>query len=157
MSLARWCLAALIFLSALRAEVVEVKAQSFEGDGMSGKSVLKGGVSVKKGKDVLFANEMEIYTDPKRKLKNIRALGNVRFALTTQDGRRIEGSCDELDYNVQTGDYHLFKNAKVREKGKENALNGDEIFLNNKTGMMNVKGTQNKPAKLIFDLDKKEK
>ncbi len=148
-------LALFIFCTNAFSEVLEVSAKEFIGNGISGKSVLRGNVEVKKSGDILRANEMEIYMDSNRKLKKIRAVGEVYFFLTTQDGRKVEGSCQELKYDAISGDYFLNKNAHLKEIGKANTLNGDTIFFNKKTGEMSVKGVKNKPAKLIFNLDDK--
>lgn len=153
----RYCfvLVALGFFASAFSEILEVSAKEFMGNGISGKSVLKGNVEVKKNGDILRASEMEIYMDSNRRLKNIRAIGEVYFFVTTQDGRKVEGNCQELKYDAISGDYFLNKNAHLKEVGKENVLNGDAIFFNNKTGEMSIKGAENKPAKLIFNLDDK--
>lgn len=137
------------------AETIEVTAKEFMGNSISGKSFLNGNVEVKKGKDILKSNKMEIDVDSKRKLKDIRAIGNVYFLVTTQDGRTIEGKCQELQYDAKKDTYFLSQNAYLKEVGKDNTLNGDAIFLERKTGKMSVKGQNSKPAKLIFNLDDK--
>lgn len=143
------------FFNPTHAEILEVNAESFVSTGTDGKSILEGNVDVKKGEDQFKADRVEIYTDKQRKPEKILAFGNVRFSFTTEDGRRLSGHSNELSYDARSNDYHLIGNAHVQEKDKGNLLDGDEIFFNNKTGQISVKGNHSKPAKLIFNLEEK--
>ena len=147
----------LILCTGLFAEILEVSARTFQGNEKKGESLLEGNVEVKKAGDWLKADRVKIFTDSKRKLKSIEAQDKVTFLIHTQDNRTIYGKCDKLIYDAETKDYHLLKNVHVKEKGKDNEIKGDEIILNNTTGYVNVVGTKNKPAKIIFDLDNDDK
>ncbi len=135
------------------AELLEISADRFSSNEKTGESIVEGNVRVTKGRDKLDAKKMFVYTNEKRQLVKIVAQGSVMFSITTQDGRKMNGKTETLTYNAVDGEYHLQKNAEIQEEGKENSIRGDEIFLNNKTGYINVVGNKNKPAKLIFNLE----
>lgn len=147
----------LSLLSCVAAEKLEVVADHFMADNQKGISVVEGNVDVKKGQDHLRAQKVTIYTTKDNKLKEVFAQGDVDFFITTPDGRKIRGRANSLRYNAQSQEYHLIGNAKAREEGKESSIAGDEIKINNQSGSMNVVGSKNKPAKLVFDLDELQK
>ncbi|RDU73213.1 lipopolysaccharide transport periplasmic protein LptA [Helicobacter anseris] len=138
-------------------ELLEVSADRFSGNEKTGESIVEGNVKITKGADKLEAKKVVIYTNSNRKLAKMIAEGGVVFVVTTQDGRRMHGKANVLSYDAITGEYHLKKQAEVKEEGRENTIKGEEIFLNNKTGYVNVVGGANKPAKLIFNLEETKK
>lgn len=135
------------------AELLEISADRFSSNEKTGESIVEGNVHVKKGQDTLNSKKMLVYTNEKRQLSKIIAQGDVVFSVTTQDGRKMNGKAETLTYNAISGEYHLQKNAEIKEQGKANSIKGDEIFLNNKTGYINVVGDKDRPAKLIFNLE----
>lgn len=139
------------------AELLEVNADRFSSNEKTGESIVEGNVKITKGADKLYANKVFVYTNQQRKLTKIIAQGGVTFVVMTQDGRRMNGKADVLSYDAIKGEYHLERHAEVKEEGKDNVIRGEEIFLNNKTGYVNVVGGKNKPAKLIFDLEETKK
>ncbi|WP_416872621.1 LptA/OstA family protein, partial [Helicobacter ganmani] len=85
------------------------------------------------------------------------AIGNVRFWLTLQDGRRIEGRANEALYLPSNQEYQILGNAVVKEIAKNNVVRGDKIIIRYKEGFINVLGNEEKPARLIFKLEKEPK
>ncbi len=146
------CFFAWVFV-AWASEILEVSAERFSGNEKDGISILEGKVDIKKGSDRLYASKVTLYTNADRKIEKMIAEGDVKFFVITQDGRKIHGSSDVLIYRASSGEYHLKKNANIKEEGKENAIRGEEIFFNHQTGYIDVKGGENKPAKLIFNLE----
>lgn len=134
-------------------ETLEVTAKKFSSDDKNGITHIQGDVHIKKSKDTLEADEVTIYTDKNRKPLSYEADGNIKFHIFMEDGREIKGHSDKLTYDAKTGEYRLLKNAVVREVGKENTIRGEEIVVNNESGYANVLGSENKPAKFIFNLD----
>lgn len=134
-------------------ETLEITAKKFSSDDKNGITHIQGDVHIKKSKDTLEADEVTIYTDKNRKPLSYEADGNIKFHIFMEDGREIKGHSDKLTYDAKTGEYKLLKNAVVREVGKENTIRGEEIIVNNESGYANVMGSENKPAKFIFNLD----
>lgn len=87
----------------------------------------------------------------------MQAIGNVRFWLTLQDGRRIEGRANEALYLPSNQEYQILGNAVVKEIAKNNVVRGDKIIIRYKEGFINVLGNEEKPARLIFKLEKEPK
>lgn len=133
-------------------ETLEITAKKFSSDDKNGITHIQGDVHIKKAKDTLEADEVTIYTDKNRKPLSYEADGNIKFHIFMEDGREIKGHSDKLTYDAKTGEYRLLKNAVVREVGKENTIRGEEIVVNNESGYANVLGSENKPAKFIFNL-----
>lgn len=133
-------------------ETLEITAKKFSSDDKNGITHIQGDVHIKKSKDTLEADEVTIYTDKNRNPLSYEADGNIKFHIFMEDGREIRGHSDKLIYNAKTGEYRLLKNAAVKEVGKENTIRGEEIVINNESGYANVLGSENKPAKFIFNL-----
>ncbi|PAF42068.1 lipopolysaccharide transport periplasmic protein LptA [Helicobacter sp. 11S03491-1] len=134
-------------------ETLEITAKKFSSNDAKGITIIEGDVHIKKSKDTLEADKVIIYTDKNRKPQSYEAQGNVKFHIFMQDGREIKGHSDKLTYNAQSGEYRLIQNAVVNEIGKANTIRGEEIIVNNENGYANVIGSENKPAKFIFNLD----
>lgn len=138
------------------AEMLEVKALHFAADEKSGVVELTENVEIKKGKDELYAQKVIINIDANRTPINYQAFGGVRFVVTTKDARVLHGKADEVFYDAKSGEYRLIGNGEVIEKGKVNAVVGDEIIVNNDIGYVNITGSIEKPAKIIFQLEESD-
>lgn len=144
-----FCLTIFLFAQ----EKLEITAQKFSSDDERGITIIKGNVHIEKSKDNLWADEVIVYLDKNRKPQSYEAYGNVRFEISMENGREIKGHSDRLTYNAQNGEYRLLQNAVLNEKGKENTIRGEEIIVNKESGYANVLGSDEKPAKFIFNLD----
>lgn len=134
-------------------EILEVSALHFNADENSGIIELNENVAIKKGKDELYAPKVIINVDKNRKPTHYSAFGGVNFVVATKDNRLLKGSANEVHYNVLNGEYRLKGNSKVKEDNKVNTVVGEEIIVNNDIGFVNITGTQNKPAKIIFQME----
>lgn len=146
-----------LFFSLVWADEVEVSAREFIGDEQRKITQLKGNVEVKRANDKLKANEAWIYFDSNNRPNKMRALGNVRFWFTLQNGRKIEGQANEAFYLPLNQEYQILGNAVVKEPAKNNIVRGDKIIIRYKEGFINVLGNEQKPARLIFKLEKESK
>lgn len=143
-------------LFALDDNTLEISALHFSADEKGGIIELLENVAIKKGKDELYAPRVVINIDKNRKPQSYSAFGGVDFKVSTKDKRTLQGSANEVHYNAISGQYHLKGSAKVKESNKINSVVGEEIIINNETGFLNITGTQNKPAKIIFQMEGKE-
>lgn len=151
-----------IFISILvsvfaQSEILEVTAKEFIANEKKHTIELIDNVKITKGKDELFANKVIIDIDDKRTPISYSAYGDVKFTISTKDNRTFFGTSKEAFYNVESGEYRLVGNGELKEKNNINTIIGDEIIVNNDVGYVNITGTNNKPAKLIFKLDEKKK
>lgn len=143
----------LLFTANANDDILEVSALHFNADEKSGIIELKENVAIKKGKDELYAPKVVINIDKNRKPTNYSAFGGVNFIVVTKDNRHLKGSANEVYYNALNGEYRLKGNSKVKEADKVNTVVGEEIIINNEIGFVNITGTQNKPAKIIFQME----
>lgn len=143
-------------LFALDENTLEISALHFSADEKGGVIELLENVAIKKGNDELYAPKVVVNIDKNRKPKSYSAFGGVEFKVSTKDKRTLKGSAKEVHYNAISGEYHLKGNAKVKESNKINSVMGEEIIINNETGFLNITGTKNKPAKIIFQMEGKE-
>ncbi|MGX2982528.1 lipopolysaccharide transport periplasmic protein LptA [Helicobacter sp. 23-1045] len=137
-------------------DVLEITALHFRSDEASGIIELNENVEIKKGKDELFAPKVVVKVDKNRKPQHYWAFGGVKFKVRTKDKRVLSGSAREAHYNALNGQYHLKGNAKVKESDKINEVVGEEIIINNEAGYLNITGTKNRPAKVIFQMDEQD-
>lgn len=148
---------ALLFLTHFAlANEIEVSAKELIADEKRKITQLKGNVEVKRAKDNLKANEAFIYLDSNNRPTKMQAVGNVRFWLALQDGRKIEGQANEALYLPSNQEYQILGNAVVKEPAKNNIVRGDKIIIRHREGFINVIGNDNKPARLIFKLEKEQ-
>ncbi|RAX54675.1 hypothetical protein CCY99_02615 [Helicobacter sp. 16-1353] len=145
----------LLFLNA--ADTLEVKALNFEADENNGIIELNNNVEIKKGQDELYASKVVIHIDKNRIPLNYSAYGGVTFVVVTKDNRKLHGKANEVFYNATNGEYKLIGDGEVIEDNKINSVTGEEIIINNDIGYVNITGTSNKPAKLIFQLEDSER
>ena len=146
----------LLFLGFLSADEIEVSALEFIGDEKKKITYLKGNVDIKRAQDRLKAKEARIYLDKKNKPEKMEALGGVEFWITLENNRKVEGVADSVVYHPKKEEYQLLGNVVVNEPAKNNKVRGDKILILYKEGYINVVGSEKKPAKLIFKLEKDE-
>lgn len=151
----------LVFLALflfLRAEddVIEVTALNFKSNEKKGIVELDTNVNIKKGEDELYAPKVIINLDKNHKPIKYSAFGGVTFLVVTKDNRHLKGSAKEVHYNTLNGEYELIGNAIIQENNKVNSVTGEDVIINNDVGYVNVVGTNKKPAKVIFQMEKKD-
>ncbi len=150
-----FCLLCVLFCAfANEVNEIEVRAKEFIGDEKKKITQLKGNVEILRATDKLRADEAFVYLDSNNRPDKMKAVGNVHFWLTLKDGRQIEGESKEALYLPSTQEYQILGNATVKELGKSNVIRGDKIIVRHKDGFINVVGNEDKPARLIFKLEK---
>jgi len=112
-------------------------------------SDFKGNVDATKGKDNIKANEIKVFLNKNKKLKELIAIGNVKFILNLDKNTTYKGYCDYLDYKIKSGDIILEGNAFVKKLETNESVKGKYIKLNKFTKKTLVKGGK-KPAVIII-------
>lgn len=139
----------------LNAETLDISALKLIANDKNHTIELIDNVVIKKDKDELFASRVIMNVDDRRVPINYAAYGGVRFRVTTKNNRIFQGKSNEAHYDALTGEYRLIGNGVIKENNTINVVTGDEIILNNDTGYVNVVGSRDRPAKLIFELEEK--
>lgn len=152
-TLAFICVLGFMLVNMAWAEELQIDAQKLHADEKKGVTIATGNVKMLKGDDKLNADKVSVFVSSERKPIKLEAVGNVDFALTTQDGRRLKGKSDTLIYLVQEKEYQLIGKAQVQEIGKPNFLKGEKIVLNNESGVVNVESDHKAPVRVIIDLN----
>lgn len=137
--------------------MLEVTAEKINSNQEKGLTTISGNVVIKKGLDILKAQKVVIKTDSKRNPTFYDASGNVSFRVTLEDKRVMNGKAQKVTYDALKDEYRLKGKAWIKEEGKKNAINGEEIVFNAVSGYASVVGDKKKPAKIIFMLDEKDK
>jgi len=112
-------------------------------------SDFKGDVNATKGKDNILANEIKVYLNKDKTLKELIAIGNVKFVLSLDKNSTYKGYSNYLDYKINSGDIVLKGNAFVKKLETNESVKGKYIKLNKFTKKAVVKGGK-KPAVMII-------
>jgi lipopolysaccharide export system protein LptA len=78
-------------------------------------SDFQGDVNAVKGKDNIIADEIKVYLNKDKSLKELIAIGHVKFNLNLDENTTYNGYCDYLDYKIKSGDIILKGNAFVKK------------------------------------------
>ena len=153
-----WALA--LMASLLSAEKLIIDAKKFEAYDAKGFSLFKGDVKLRKGKDKLDSDELEVYmskksANTKREVLKYIATGNVSFEVVTL-AKHYEGKGNKVIYNPKELKYTIIGNGYLKEKIEDKTLYGEEIYIDQATGEANVKGTSNKPVRFILNIEDKK-
>lgn len=112
-------------------------------------SDFKGKVIATKGKDKILADEIKVYLNKDKTLKELIAIGHVKFNLNLDKNTTYNGYSNYLDYNIKIGDIILKGNAFVKKIETNESIKGKYIKINKFSKKALVKGG-NKPAVIII-------
>jgi lipopolysaccharide export system protein LptA len=112
-------------------------------------SEFKGDVNATKGEDNILADEIKVYLNKDKSLKELIAIGNVKFKISLDNNSTYVGYSNFLDYKVKTGDIILKGNSFVEKLPTKESIKGEYIKLNKFSKNTVVKGN-NKPAVIII-------
>lgn len=155
--LQKWGMSLLLLVSlALAKDQVEITAKHFVADEAKKTTLITGDVVVVRGDDRLITDKLTVFFDDKNRPLKYEAQGNVKFAITLADGRKLKGYSNNALYDAPKNEYHLLGNAFMEEIGKSNTVKGEKIIINRVSGFANVVGDSQKPAKLIFIFEEDE-
>lgn len=150
-----------ILYSTMYAQKVQmiIDAMKFENYDSKNITVFTQDVKITRLKDVIECDKMVLYTkvsskDPnaKKEIDKIVATGNVRFTLKS-NAKVYKGHGDKVIYEPKYLRYRIIGNGYLEETTENTILKGDSIYLDQKTGNANVEGSQNKPVRLIMDVE----
>ena len=145
----------LIFALLLQAENIEITSKKFEASQKELFSKFLGSVVVKRAQDRIEADEVVIYFNKKHKPIKIVAKGNVRFIIVDKNEKRYSGSAKQIVYFPNKKEYLLRGDVHIEQMPQKKKLFAQEIYLNLQSSKLTVKGSHNKPVKMIIDIEEK--
>jgi len=142
----------LVFAFLAFAQELKVTSGYFHYDMQKKISLFKGDVKVVKGKDKIFADEMTVYFNDKKKPVKFIAQGNVRFVIALDQHSTYKGTANKLIYQLNNGNIILLGNAKIVKLETKESIKGDKIILNRITKNAEVIGGK-KPVEIILKVN----
>lgn len=136
-------------------EKLIIDSLHFETDDATGITTFTGNVKLKKSKDRLNADKLDIYVKPKSKVKKpLRyiATGSVDFEIYS-NGKVYKGKGDKVIYSPDKQEYTVIGNGYLKEEVEQRELMGEKIFINQLTGNATVSGNKDKPVRFILNIE----
>lgn len=148
----------LICSSLVFSQKLIIDANKFEGNDKKGISTFTGNVKIQMGKDRLNANKVDIFFITKKGSNSkipskYVATGNVNFQIVTKD-KHYTGKGNKIIYSPIKQEYTVSGNGFLQEKNNDRKIYGDKIYVNQLSGEAKVSGSQNKPVRFIFNIEK---
>jgi lipopolysaccharide export system protein LptA len=145
----------LLFCSVINASSIEVTANRVELIQKDSISKFTGNVKIKKDKDTIKADKIDVYLDKNRKPVKYHAIGNINIEIFNQK-LHYKASSEELIFIPSQKKYQLIKNAKIEEITTNKKVIGEKVLFDNVTGDIKVLSDQKSgPVKFIFEIEDK--
>ncbi|MBT8343524.1 MAG: lipopolysaccharide transport periplasmic protein LptA [Sulfurovum sp.] len=138
----------------LFAEKVEITSTSMEAEELKKEVHFIGNAKIIKGADWLHAERVIVYFGENNETSKYEAIGSVSFEFK-KDNNHFKGSADKVMYHIAKSLYVLTGSAVIDDLVKKSHVDGDRIMLDMSTGSVDVKGSNKKPVKFIFDMEDK--
>lgn len=138
-------------------EKLIIDAKNFETDDIKGLTTFTGNVKLKKVKDRLNSDKLEIYMKPKEEGKSRQAskyvaTGNADLEIHT-NGKIYIGKGKKIIYIPEKQEYTVLGNGYLKEITESRELFGEKILINQLTGSAKVSGSENKPVRFIINIE----
>ena len=144
-----------LFSITLFAEKIQVTSTSMTAEDLQKEVHFIDNAKAVQGKSWIHGDEIIVYFDENNQTKKYEAIGKVTFELEEKENH-YEGSADKVTYYPVKSTYILTGKASIDDLINKRHVNGDEITLDMITGNANVKGSNKKPVKFIFDMQGKK-
>ncbi len=139
-----------------------IDAEQFESFDSKGFSKFTGNVKLRRLKDKLDSDILEVYMTPikkgekkkKRVVLKYIAIGNAEFEIFTKD-KHYKGKGDKVIYKPTILEYEIIGKGYIKELTEDKTLIGDRIILNQTTGESKVNSSKNKPVRFIMEIESK--
>jgi lipopolysaccharide export system protein LptA len=135
-----------------------IDSNSFESQDNNGILIFTGNVKMTRLKDKLDANKVVVYLSQKqegssnKEAEKYIATGDVFFEIFTQT-KHYEGKGDKVIYLPKKMQYEIIGNGYLKDITEDKTLLGDTIYIDQKSGNANVKGSKDKPVRFILSID----
>ena len=145
----------ILFSTVVFAEKINVTANSMTAEDLKKEVHFMGNAKAIQGDSWIHGDEIIVYFDENNQTKMYSALGTVTFEFKEKINH-YKGSADKVTYYPMKSTYVLTGEAIIDDLINKRHVNGDEITLNMITGNADVKGSNKKPVKFIFDMKEKK-
>jgi len=139
-------------ISALSAEELKIKSDTFTSDQNKGISIFSGHVKMVKSSDELNASKVTIFTNKKNKPQKFIATGDVSFILATKEGTQYKGVAQKVVYIPKIKEYRFYNAVHLKQIGEKKEIFGDEVIFKTIEGKAYAKGMKKEPVIMIFDI-----
>jgi len=143
------------FATLLCAEKINVTSNSMTAEDLKKEVHFMGNAKAVQGDSWIHGNEIIVYFDENNQTKMYEALGAVTFEFK-EKVNHYKGSANKVTYYPMKSTYVLTGTAIIDDLINKRHVNGNEITLDMITGNANVKGSNKKPVKFIFDMKEKK-
>ena len=150
----RYILAICLLFLVVNAGEVEIISEKFHGDDANRMATFTGNVKVTRGADVLTSEKLIVYFNENKDVTKYEAIGNAKIDMIMNDIKYF-GSGDILIYEPSKMTYTLQKKAFIHDKTNERKVYGDEIVINQQTGVYEVDSKPSEPVKFLFKMQSK--
>lgn len=144
-----------IFAIVLQAENIEITSKKFEASQKELISKFLGNVIVKRAQDKIEADEVVIFFNKNHKPIKIIAQGNVQFSIVDANGKHYDGTAKHIIYFPTKKEYLLQGDVHIMQNPEMKKLFAQEIYLNLQDSKLIVRGSNNKPVKMIINIEEK--
>ncbi len=145
-----------VFLGLLQAENIEITAQNFQADEQKGYTEFTGKVNILKQASELNASRVIVFFDENRTAKRYEAYGDVSFFIK-ENNSTYRGQSQELVFYPNENKYHFAKDVKLYDVINDRTIIGEQVDVDTKQGKADVKGSEQKPVKFIFEVNDGQK
>lgn len=132
---------------------LKVTSKLYEGNDKKGISVFSGNVNILRDFDELNTSTLTIFTDKNRKPLKFVAEGGVSFYIVTDNNNSYAGKAKKVIYKTKMKEYIFEGNVHLQQLNKKKDIQGEKVLLNLVEGFAKAQGDNNKPVRMIFEID----
>jgi len=141
-----------ISLSLLKADIVDITADYFHADDITKTAYFEGNAHIKQGSNEFSSSKIIVHFNKKKRATKYEALGNVEFDLI-ENGIHYVGSAQKIAYSPNDSKYYFFGDVILKDLTNNRKISAQEISLDLKTGLADIKGAEKKPVHFIFEIE----
>jgi len=149
----------LLSISSLLGKItnVDIQAEFFDSNESKNIVIFRGNVSMIKGKDTIKAQEIILKSKlnektNKKDIISYVATGDVSFKIKTQKEQLI-GRGEKIIYDIKNKLYVISGNGYIEDILNNKLIQGENIYINQKTGHTRVDGSKKYPVKFKFTIE----
>jgi len=136
----------------LNAEQVDIQADHFYANDISKVAYFEGNARIKQGANFFNASKIVVHFNNKKKATKYEAMGNVRFDIT-EKGIHYQGQAQKIIYSPNSSKYYFSGSVILKDLTNNRKIEAQTISLDLKTGLADIKGSNKKPVRFIFEIE----
>ena len=136
----------------LNASEVQIEADHFHANNISKVAYFEGNAKIKEGSNEFNASKITVYFNNKKKATKYEASGSVKFDIT-ENKIHYRGKAQKIVYAPNSSKYYFFGDVVLRDLTNNRKIEANEISLDLKTGLADIKGKKSQPVRFIFEIE----